>query len=89
MKELQRQLDEIDRTARIQKVKEMKTELQTQERLLTFFEHEEDIELKIEEKLKWEEETYGPPITVKEDEEANYIPPEVSQRGRQKTRRRY
>ncbi|XP_057318888.1 28S ribosomal protein S27, mitochondrial [Microplitis mediator] len=89
MKELQRQLDEIDRTARIQKVKEIKTELQTQERLLTFFEHEEEIELKIEDKLKWEEETYGPPITVKEDEEANYIPPEVSQRGRARKRRRY
>lgn len=76
---LEAQLAEIDRQKRLKHVDEMKKDLQVRERLLTFFQNEEKIELQIEEKLKKEEEKYGAPIEVKEDTEDNYIPPEVKQ----------
>ncbi|XP_015126241.1 28S ribosomal protein S27, mitochondrial [Diachasma alloeum] len=76
---LQKQLAEIDRQQRLKDVEAMKKDLQVRERLLTFFENEEKLELQIEEKLKIEDEMYGPPIEVKEDTEDNYIPPEVGQ----------
>ncbi|XP_063979808.1 small ribosomal subunit protein mS27-like [Diachasmimorpha longicaudata] len=79
MDHLQKQLIEINNQKRIKNIEDMKKDLQVRERLLTFFENEEKLELQIEEKLKREDEKYGPPIELKEDEEDNYIPPEVKQ----------
>ncbi|XP_011311372.1 28S ribosomal protein S27, mitochondrial [Fopius arisanus] len=76
---LQAQLVEIDKQKRLKNVQEIKKDLQVQERLLTFFENEEKIELQIEEKLQNEDRKYGPPVEVEEDKEDNYIPPEVKQ----------
>ncbi|XP_029044587.1 28S ribosomal protein S27, mitochondrial [Osmia bicornis bicornis] len=45
---LNKQLEEINRQARIQNINEMKKDLEEREKLLTYFEKEEDMELEIE-----------------------------------------
>ncbi|CAD6242984.1 GSCOCG00009625001-RA-CDS [Cotesia congregata] len=86
MAELHRQLDELDKQARLEKVKKMKEDMKQEERLLTFFDHEEEIELKIEDKLQRELEMYGPPSKKKIDEDDNYVPPEIKSRAARRGR---
>lgn len=87
MAELHRQLDELDKQARMEKVKKMKEDMKKEERLLTFFDHEEEIELKIEDKLQRELEIYGPPTEKKIEEDENYVPPEIRSRTAGRNRR--
>lgn len=79
---LQKQIEELDKKQRLEKVEKTKKDLKTEERLLNFFDKEEEIELEIEKKLQWEEEKYGPILEVKEDLENNYIPPEITKKTR-------
>ncbi|KAF7993715.1 hypothetical protein HCN44_010310 [Aphidius gifuensis] len=79
---LHKQIEDLDKKRRLENVEKTKKEIQTEERLLNFFDKEEEIELEIEKKLQWEEETYGPILEVKEDLENNYIPPEITKKSR-------
>lgn len=82
MEVLQKHLAELDRLSRIQNIKKMKKELESRERLLTFFDKEEEIELKIEEKLAEKKKYEIDPklLRKKLKMQENYIPPEVSKR---------
>lgn len=80
---LKNQLAEIDRQKRLVKVEEMKKELMEKERLLTFFENEEKIELQIEQKLEKEKKLYGEEKQTAIDEEESYVPPEIVKRRNQ------
>ncbi|KAK0162633.1 hypothetical protein PV327_006396 [Microctonus hyperodae] len=75
---LEKQLDELDKKRRLENAEKIKRDLQERERLLTFFDHEEEIELQIEQKLAAEEAEFGPVIEVSAENEENYIPPEVN-----------
>lgn len=77
---LQQQLDELDKERRIEDIKLIKEDLKTRERLLTFFEHEEQIELNIERKLEEEDAKFGPPLEVEAELEENYVPPEIKKK---------
>lgn len=77
MKVLQDQLDVIDKQRRLAEVKEMKKDLEERERVITFFENEEQIELQIKEKLEREKELYGDEEQASIDLEDNYVPPEI------------
>lgn len=79
---LHKQIGELDKKQRLENVEKTKKEIQTEERLLNFFDKEEEIELEIEKKLQWEDETYGPILEVKEDLENNYVPPEITKKTR-------
>ncbi|XP_014234869.2 28S ribosomal protein S27, mitochondrial-like [Trichogramma pretiosum] len=51
--------DEIDRQQRLEKVEQLKKELEEKEKVLTFFDKQDQIELEIETKLKEEKLKYG------------------------------
>ncbi|XP_058788632.1 small ribosomal subunit protein mS27-like [Phymastichus coffea] len=70
-------LAELDKISRLAKIEDMKKDLADRERVLTFFEKEEQIELAIEEKLAKEKELYGDESEEVTDDEENYIPPEI------------
>ncbi|XP_034937151.1 uncharacterized protein [Chelonus insularis] len=72
------QLKELDKEKRLAQIKEIKEDLAKRERLLTFYENEEKLELQIEKKLKWEEEVYGPPVEQATILDEDYIPPDVT-----------
>ncbi|KAK0090458.1 hypothetical protein PV325_000122 [Microctonus aethiopoides] len=74
---LEKQIDELDKKRRLENAEKIKRNLQERERLLTFFDREEEIELQIERKLAAEEAEFGPVIEVSAENEENYIPPEV------------
>ncbi|KAJ8674841.1 hypothetical protein QAD02_010627 [Eretmocerus hayati] len=73
---LKEHLAYLDRQARLAKVEEMKKDLVDRERLLTFFENEEQIELEIEKKLEKEKRLRGDVEASTIDNE-DYIPPEI------------
>lgn len=75
---LEKQVNELDKKMRLENVEKMKRDLKDRERLLTFFDNEEQVELRIEQKLKMEEETFGPYIKVSADIDDGYIPPEIT-----------
>ncbi|XP_043266698.1 uncharacterized protein [Venturia canescens] len=79
---LQAQIDELDKKSRLEKVDEMKKELQLRERFLTFFENKKTIELQIEQKIIMENRKYGPKLRVAEDIDDNYIPPVIKKERR-------
>lgn len=72
----------MDRQARLARVEEMKQELVEKERILTFFENKDKIELQIEQKLEKEERIYGKVSEVAQDLEENYVPPEIVKKRR-------
>lgn len=74
---LEKQIDELDKKRRLENAEKIKRNLQERERLLTFFDREEEIELQIERKLAAEEAEFGPVIEVSTENKENYIPPEV------------
>lgn len=75
---LQKHLAELDKEARLAKIEGIKKELADRERVLTFFEKEEQIELEIEQKLAREKEMYGEEVQDEKDDPENYIPPEIT-----------
>lgn len=77
MQILQEQLDYLDKQRRLEEVEELKKDLSERERTLTFFENEEEIELKIQEKLEREKKLYGEDKVIEEDLNENYVPPEI------------
>ncbi|XP_033215933.1 28S ribosomal protein S27, mitochondrial-like isoform X2 [Belonocnema kinseyi] len=82
---LQKHLAEINKLARIKRVKRMKRDLEKTERLLTFFDKEEEIELQIEKILEKKKSIAIDDKILKKKlkREENYVPPEVGQRSRQ------
>lgn len=79
---LKKHLAEIDKIKRINNTVKIKKDLEDEERLLTFFENEENIELKIEEIQQRIKAMEIPPKLLKkklkDDEE--YVPPDVLKR---------
>lgn len=82
---LDKQIEEINRTAKKEEIEKLKEEMKKQERFLTFFENEEDIELKIE-KIKEREKknmervlkmSYAKKKLKKLEEEKEYTPPMI------------
>lgn len=82
---LKSQVKEIERLKRVEKIKEMKKDLEDRERVLTFFDNEEQIELQLEEqKLREQREEERVAKIPKSDTklkkltaEEDYIPPNV------------
>ncbi|XP_076231003.1 uncharacterized protein LOC143177102 [Calliopsis andreniformis] len=82
---LNKQLKEIDNQKRIENINKIKEDLRQQEKLLTFFEHEEDIELeieKIEKTEKFELERVlqmpkGEKKLKKLEKAQEYVPPKI------------
>ncbi|CAK9811515.1 hypothetical protein ANTPLA_LOCUS7058 [Anthophora plagiata] len=86
---LDNQLKEIDRQTRMENIEKMKKDLKLQERVLTFFENEEQIELEIEkkeaiEKAELERVMRMPrgPLKLQKlkQEEDDYVPPQIIKR---------
>lgn len=83
---LQKHLAEIDKIERIKNVEKIKKELEDEERLLTFFDKEEEIELKIEaidKRLKSMEINPGE-LKKKLKSNEDYFPPDVLKRKKTK-----
>jgi small subunit ribosomal protein S27 len=81
MKILKAQKHHQQKQERLANIENIKQTLIEKERLLTFFDKEEEIELQIEEKLKREKLLYGDKEVVKIEEE--YVPPEIKKREKQ------
>lgn len=85
---LDNQLKEINRQTRIENVEKIKKDLKLQERVLTFFENEEQIELEIEKKEAIEKAELervmrmprGPAKLQKLKQEDEYVPPQIIKR---------
>lgn len=79
---LEKHSKEMDKIRRIKNIETIKKELEDEERLLTFFEKEEEIELKIEAiDKKIDSMKINPKLLrkkLKNDEE--YVPPDVLKR---------
>ena len=83
MNVLKQHLAELDKQNRLAKIEEIKKDLVERERVLTFFENEEKIELAIEKKLQREKALYGDEdATLQQNIEDNYIPPEIVKKRR-------
>ena len=83
MNVLKQHLAELDKQNRLAKIEEIKKDLVERERVLTFFENEEKIELAIEKKLQREKALYGDEDpTLQQNIEDNYIPPEIVKKRR-------
>lgn len=82
---LDKQIEEINRTAKKEEIEKLKEEMKKQERFLTFFENEEDIELKIEKIEEREKKnmervlkmSYAKKKLKKLEEEKEYTPPMI------------
>ncbi|XP_015596826.1 28S ribosomal protein S27, mitochondrial [Cephus cinctus] len=79
---LEAHLDELQKQARLKNVEKIKKDLEERERILTFFEQEEEIELEIE-KLESKEEKID--MTSKQARrvfrvDENYVPPQIVKR---------
>ena len=68
---------ELDRLTRLEKVDQMKKDLENRERVLTFFQNYQQIQLKILQKNRAEKKLYGRKKRSKVDIDENYIPPEI------------
>ncbi|CAK9800944.1 28S ribosomal protein S27, mitochondrial [Anthophora quadrimaculata] len=85
---LENQIKEINRQARIENIEKMKKDLKLQERVLTFFENEEQIELEIEKKEALEKAELervmrmprGPAKLQKLKQQDEYVPPQIIKR---------
>lgn len=80
---LREHLAELDKQARLAKLLEMKQELVERERVLTFFENEEKIELTIQQKLDREKALYGDERQAVHQSDEDYVPPEIVKRSKQ------
>ncbi|XP_046486540.1 small ribosomal subunit protein mS27 [Neodiprion pinetum] len=79
---IDQQLAELDRKQRLENVAKIKKDLEERERVLTFFENEEKIDLIIESREN-EEENKPTEIKQQNAKDEDYIPPEVHSRARQ------
>lgn len=70
-------MEEADKKSRLEKVDEMKKYLHSRERLLTYFENRQKIDLQIAQKAAREKQMYGKKIQLAEDRDEKYIPPEI------------
>ena len=83
---LDKQTQEVKRQNKLAVLKKMKESLAEQEKLLTFFEHEEEIELKLEEIEQREEAEMERVLALphaarklkKLEKEEEYVPPKIS-----------
>lgn len=83
---LDKQMQELKRQNKVAVLKKMKESLVEQEKLLTFFEHEEEIELKLEEIEQREEAEMQRVLAMphaarklkKLEKEEEYVPPKIS-----------
>ncbi|XP_043799586.1 uncharacterized protein LOC122718542 [Apis laboriosa] len=82
---LDKQMEEINRIAKKEEIEKLKEEMKKQERFLTFFENEEDIELQIEEIEEFEKKKMEHVLKMphakkklkKLEKEKEYIPPTI------------
>lgn len=78
-------MEEINRTAKKEEIEKLKEEMKKQERFLTFFENEEEIELQIEEIEEFEKKKMEHVLKMphakkklkKLEKEKEYIPPTI------------
>ena len=83
---LDKQMQELKRQNKVAVLRKMKESLVEQEKLLTFFEHEEEIELKLEEMEQREESETKRILTLphasrklkKLEKEEEYVPPKIT-----------
>lgn len=80
MNVLQKELDEVQKEERLKNIETIKKELEEKERLLTFFDNEEQIELAIENKLEKEKLEMGDEAVSNEVSDELYVSPDIIKR---------